>query len=240
VRAGKERELVLLEGARLVADAHAAGLALELVLVSEGRAAASTEVLALADEGRIVADELLQRLSALETSPGVLALAQRPRALRLEDVELPALESLVLVVAGVADPGNLGALARSAEAAGAHALVVVQGSARPFSEKALRGSMGSLLRLPVIEVEDAQACLAALAARGLRQVCASIGDGEPYTTFDFAGPLALWLPGEVGEAGTALAELPRLRIPMAGRVESLNVTVAASLLLFAAGRAPQR
>jgi len=241
VRAGKARDQLLLEGARLVEDARRAGLRLTLVLVDEARAEPLQGLLEAAVEGRIVDAALLQRVSGLETQPGVLALVERPprRALGALDLS-PAggVGGLALGVAGIGDPGNLGALARSAEAAGARALIVAEGGARPFGEKALRGSMGSLLRLPVIEVDDVPATLATLAARGVRQAAASCDGGTPYPSFDFSGPFVLWMPGEVGEAGTALEALPRVRIPMAGRVESLNVTVAASLLLFAAGRAP--
>lgn len=242
VRDGKERALVLLEGARLVSDAADAGLALELLLVDEARADAHAALLARATDVRVVAAGLLDRVSALETSPGVLALAARPPSRTLADLDLAprdGVAGLGLAVAGIADPGNLGALARSAEAAGARALLVTKGGARPFGEKALRGSMGSLLRLPVIELDDAASAVAALSARGIRQAVASIASGAPYSAFDFGGPFVLWMPGEVGEAGTPLASLPHVRIPMAGRVESLNVTVAASILLFAAGRAPR-
>jgi TrmH family RNA methyltransferase len=242
VRAGKEREHVLLEGARLALDALRAGLRLALVLVDEARAEPLQGLLEAADDARIVDAALLQRVSGLETAPGVLALAERPPARTLESLDLApedGVAGLALGVAGIGDPGNLGALARSAEAAGARALLVAAGGARPFGEKALRGSMGSLLRLPVIDVDDTFAAITTLTARGLRQATASIDGGTPYTSFDFSGPFVLWMPGEVGEAGTALESLPRVRIPMAGRVESLNVAVAASVLLFAAGRAPK-
>ncbi len=236
--AGRADGLLALEGARLVRDALAAGLPLQLALVDAARAAAFQDVLAAAREARLVDAELLQRLSALESAPGVLALAERPRVRALAELQLGA-AGLALGVAGIGDPGNLGALARSAEAAGACGLVVAKGGARPFGPKALRGSMGSLLRLPVHEVDDLGAALAALTGRGVRQAVASLAGGTPYTRFDFSGPFVLWLPGEVGEAGTELSVLPRISIPMAGAVESLNVTVAGSLLLFAAGRAPR-
>lgn len=238
---GADRSHCLLEGARLVADALRAGMTLELVLVSEERAAEHAGAMAAARDARVVARGLLDRSSALGHSPGILALARTPasRDVRELDLERAGSEALVLGVAGIGDPGNLGALARSAEAAGAAAIVVVRGGARPFGEKALRGSMGSLLRMPVYEADDAAGAVAALAERGLRQVVASVGRGTPYLALDYAGPLALWLPGEVGRSDPALDELDAVRIPMAGAVESLNVTVAASLLLFAAGRAPR-
>ena len=243
-QAGREPGVLALEGARLVRDALAAGLGLELALVDAARPERFADVLAAAREARLVEGALLARLSSLDTAPGVLALAACPPVRPLAALDLAArapeaAAGLALGVAGIGDPGNLGALARSAEAAGARGLVVARGGARPFGPKALRGSMGSLLRLPVHEVDDLGAALAELTARGVRQAVASLAGGTPYTRFDFSGPFVLWLPGEVGEAGTALAGLPRVCIPMAGAVESLNVTVAGSLLLFAAGRAPR-
>lgn len=238
VRTGKDRTLLFLEGTRLVRDSLQAGLDLELLLLTPERAADHTAELALAREARLVEPALLQRVSSLERSPGVLALVRRPPDRPLASLDL-APDGLALGVAGIADPGNLGALARSAEAAGARGLIVVRGGARVFGEKALRGSMGSLLRLPVHEVDDAAAAVSALAARGVRQAFARLDGATPYAAFDYAGPLVLWMPGEVGGDADAFQDLPGVRIPMAGAVESLNVTVAASLLLFAAGRAPR-
>ncbi|MCB9914078.1 MAG: RNA methyltransferase [Planctomycetes bacterium] len=229
--AGRERDVVVLEGERLVRDALRAGVELEVALVAESRAA---ELGDLAAPLRVVADELLARASALESSPGVLALARPPQTRTLDALN-PRGARLVLVVAGVQDPGNLGALARSAEAAGAGALVCLAGGARPFGPKALRGSMGSLLRLPVHAAAEAAALADTLAARGYRQVCAATRGGARWDRFDWSGPIALWVSGETSELPDVTARFEHVTIPMHGDVESLNVTVAASLLLFAAG-----
>lgn len=232
VRAGKE-EALLLEGERLVADAVACGHPLELLLVAEDR----SELLERfhAAEVRLVQPDVLNGASALETAPGILALARRPPARGLGDLDLGP-EALLLVVCGVADPGNLGALARSAEAAGAGGLVVLAGGARPFGDKALRGSMGSLLRLPVVEESDPDALTAALDGAGFRSVVAATRDGAPWRTFDWSGRVALWVGAETGALPAVAARSTPVSIPMTGGAESLNVTVAASLLLFAAGR----
>jgi len=234
VREGRAPDVLLLEGDRLVDEAVERGLELELLLVAEGRLARAAQLEARGLRVRLVADSLLDRASALATSPGVLALCRAPSAPDPASLA-PDPRSLVLVDAGVADPGNLGALARSAEAAGASALVAVAGGASPWNEKALRGSMGSLLRLPVHRLGSADGAVAALPAH--RHVCAATRGGAPVSGFDWSGPIALWVGSEVGELPAACASFERVTIPMAGRVESLNVTVAASLLLFATGRA---
>jgi len=232
VRAGKD-DALLLEGERLVADAVSGGHTLELLLVDEAR----PELLERfpATEARLVEPALLAGVSALEAAPGVLALAGRPRPRRLSDLDLAA-DGLLLISCGVADPGNLGALARSAEAAGAAALVILAGGARPFRDKALRGSMGSLLRLPVAEEPDADALAAALDTAGYRSVVAATRGGVTWRELDWSGPVALWVGAETGALPAAGERFTPVTIPMGGAVESLNVTVAASLLLFAAGR----
>lgn len=232
VRAGKD-DALLLEGERLVADAAAGGHVLELVLVEEGR----PELLERfpAGEVRLVEPGLLAGVSALDTSPGVLALATRPAPRRLVDLDLGP-DALVLVTCGIADPGNLGALARSAEAAGATALVTLEGGARPFRDKALRGSMGSLLRLPVAEEPDAVKLAVALEAGGFRSVVAATRGGATWRELDWSGRVALWVGAETGALPPAAEGFTPVTVPMAGGAESLNVTVAASLLLFAAGR----
>lgn len=232
VQAGRE-PMLLLEGERLVRDALAAGHALELLLVSEDRAPLLDEL--PAREARVVQADLLNQISALKQSPGVLALAEQPAPRDLSDLQL-ASDALLLVTCGVGDPGNLGALARSAEAAGAAALITLNG-ARPFGDKALRGSMGSLLRLPVVATSDADELASGLAKLDVRSVVAHTRGGDAWQGCDWSGRVALWVGAETGELPAVTADFDGVSVPMRGGVESLNVTVAASLLLFAAGRA---
>ena len=231
---------ILLEGDRLVDEARRQGLELAAVLVAEERGERLRELAAAGLPVRAVAAELLARASALEHSPGCLALAPIPRARSLDELA-PRGPALVAVAAGVQDPGNLGALARTAEAAGAAALLVLAGGCSPWNPKVLRGSMGSVLRLPVLVLAADAGAADELARRGFRNVVARTRDGKPYDVFDWSGRVALWLSGETGalpdELARASAGFEGVTIPMAGSVESLNVTVAAAVLLFAAARA---
>jgi TrmH family RNA methyltransferase len=235
VVAGKERERIVLEGDRLVDDALARKCDLEVVLVAHDRAERAQELAARAQRVQLVDAEIIAQVSSLETSPGILALAATPATVEIASLRLDA-RSLVLVVAGIADPGNLGALSRTAEALGATAFAVLKGGASPWSTKALRGSMGSLLRLPVVHGIDAEACSAALAKHGARQVVASTRGGADPARFDWKGPIALWVGAETGEMPAVTRRFENVTIPIRPGVESLNVTVAASILLFAAGR----
>ena len=239
VAAGRERGTLLLEGERLVRDALRAGWPLELLLVDEAAGVSLDAFEGDVEERRTVGAGLLGRVSALKTSPGVLALAAAPPPRALRDIPLAA-DALVLVIAGVSDPGNLGALVRSAEAAGAAAVCVVAGGASPWTPRALRGSMGSSLRVPMTHPGSADALAEDLVALDFRSVRAVTRGGAGWRGFDWSGRVALWVGAETGDEPATMAGLEGVSIPMAGDVESLNVTVATSLLLFAAGRAEER
>ena len=202
---GKERGTLLLEGERLVLDAVGAGVPLEVALVAEGR-----EVPAALERQpvRRVERDLLQGLGSLRTEPDLVALAAPPAAVDLASLE-PGTNGLLLVVDGVADPGNLGALARAAEAAGACGMVVLLGGVGPWNPRALRGSMGSLLRLPVVREPRGRR-----GPRGPDLAGVALGDGcdagrPPWREADWSGPVALWVSGETGLEPEALANLER-------------------------------
>lgn len=238
--AGRGEGELLVEGDRLVDEARAAGFALEAVLVAEERVERVAELARAGVAVRTVRAGLLAGVSALDTSPGCLALAREPRGRTLDDLPAQA-DALLVVAAGIQDPGNLGALARTAEAAGVAALLVTRGGCRPWNPKALRGSMGSLLRLPVLEIEPSTRSADELARRGFRHVRAWTRGGKAHDAFDWTGRVALWLTGESGalpgELARAAEGFERVSIPMRGGAESLNVNAAAAVLLFAARRA---
>jgi TrmH family RNA methyltransferase len=239
-RAG-ERELCLLEGPRLVLEALAAGLPVAEAAASPRAEASPSGAAALAElhrrgvPVRRMAAELVASLSETAASQGLLALARRPA---FDDEAVFRGVPLVLVADGVQDPGNLGGLLRTAEAAGASGAILARGCADPLSWKALRGSMGSAFRVPHVRGLPIEKALDALDARRIL-VFATAADGERrYDEADLRGPVALvvgsegaGLPPEVRARAAA-----RLRVPLARPVESLNVGVAAALVLFEAAR----
>lgn len=232
---GKERGTLVLEGDRLVDDAIAARHEIEVVLVAHDRSERAHALSKRCPRVQVVDAEVLAAISALDSGPGVLALAPVPRSLDLSRMSVDA-NTLVLVAAGVADPGNLGALARAGEAFGASALVAIAGGASPWSPKALRGSMGSLLRLPVAHGLDADACALLLERNHVRSVVARTRGGVDPAEFDWKGPLALWVGAETGSMPPVTERFDAVTIPIRSGVESLNVTVAASILLYTTGR----
>lgn len=238
---GGDKELCLLEGPKLVLEALAAGLAVVEAATSpraEASPAGATALSALRGCSvpvRRMTAELHASLSEAETSQGILALARRPV---VEEDRVFRGTPLVLVADGVQNPGNLGGLLRTAEAAGAGGAILTGACADPYSWKALRGSMGSAFRLPLLRGLTIEQALSALEARGIVAL-ATAKDGERrYDEVDLRGPVAL----VVGNEGAGLPEAvraratARLRIPLAGPVESLNVGVAAALVLFEAAR----
>ncbi len=247
-RADPSGELALLEGPRLLSEALDAGARVVTVAASARleRTPAGRELLVRLEQRRIelrwLDDVLLASLSEVESAQGVLALVARPRFDEARLFAAPA--PLLLVAVGVQNPGNLGALLRTAEAAGAHGAYLTSGCADVFGWKALRGSMGSALRLPHVAGLELADVLTRLRARNVRiaaaapETNAAGTNSLPYTHCDWRAALALL----VGNEGAGLPDVAlraadlRLTIPMAGAVESLNVGVAAGVLLFEAAR----
>lgn len=241
---------ILLDGAHLVREARDAGARLEVVAVASSRLTRDTEEGRLAHdleragiEVLLAPDQLFGVLSPVKTPSGIVAVAER-RRWTLEEVCAPA-DAFLLVAVDVQDPGNLGSLLRAAEAGGVTGAIVCStpsgAVANPFSWKALRGSMGSALRLPTVAGLHADEALRTLRQAGVRTVAAVPRDGQDPDEVPWSGAVAIVLGGE-GEGLDAHTEAlcgQRVSIPMAPRVESLNVAVAAAILVYAARRVRQ-
>jgi TrmH family RNA methyltransferase len=233
--------LMLLEGARLVEEALRAGIGLAEVVGGPrfgANAAEARLVEDLARRGvaiRRVEARVLASLSELETSPGLLAIARRPA---FEEERLYRGAPLVVIAAGLQNPGNLGGLLRSAEAAGATGAYLTEGTADPFSWKALRGSMGSAFRLPHVRGLSAREAIARVRGRGLQVVATEPRASVAPDEVDLASPTALLFGSEGAGLAAELAAVAdhRVNVPMQPPVESLNVGVAAGILLFEAAR----
>ena len=223
---------MLLDGVHLVRDALDAGIALTAIAISD-TAAAKSEISTLCADlpTTVVSEGVLAAMSPARTPSGIVALAERP--LHRPEAALTGVP-LVLVAVGIQDPGNLGAVIRSAEAGGATGVFATSDCADPFHWKALRGAMGSAFRLPVVRVADAEAALHLLRMAAIPTAAAVREGGVPMDQSPLAGPVALLLGSEGAGLPRAIVEAADLRvgIPMAPRVESLNVAVAAALLVY--------
>ena len=226
----------------LVSEAIRSGLKTETILASasgERHLAALRTDLDRSTQILHTSDKLFASVAATETPQGIAAMARAPEY-TLENL-LRGADSLVVVLVAAQDPGNVGAILRSAEAFGATGVIATRGTAHPYSPKALRASAGSSLRLPMIAELAAPIALAQLRVSGLQILAASAAQdtvAKRPDELDLRGPFALL----IGNEGAGLpAEMERsadarIRIQLAEPVDSLNAAVAASLILYEAAR----
>ena len=227
-RERRGRGLFVVEGMRELERARSAGLGIHAVYAAPeliGDAHPHRETLDGAEE---VSARVLKHMSYRAEPEGVLAVVEAPQR------ELPADATLVLVAVGVEKPGNLGAMARSAEAAGADALLVAEGAFDPWNPNAIRASTGAVFSLPI-----AATTLDDVRALPVRRVAAVVGAEQLYTDVDLTVPTALIVGAEdegLSDDWRAAAD-STVAIPMNGRTtDSLNASVAAGILLFEAVR----
>lgn len=236
-RAGGVDQPLLLDGWHLLAEAVATGLAVDAValdrLPSDAATVRIVDTLATAGAQVVRASaDVLQAMSPVRTASGVVALARRPVA-TLARVFATA-PAFVLAAVDVQDPGNLGALVRTAEAAGATGLVATGIAADPFGWKALRAAMGSAFRLPLARAGGADEVLDAAAAAGATVVALVPRGGRALEAVEAGRPVMLVVGGE--GSGLAASVVDRadvaVTLPMRAPVESLNVAVAGALALY--------
>jgi TrmH family RNA methyltransferase len=178
---------------------------------------------------------VLERIAFGERAEGIVAVVRIPD-LSLDRIELPA-NPLVVVLEAVEKPGNLGAVLRSADGAGAHAVVLADPRVDPFNPNAIRASAGTVFGVPVA-VGSGVAVLGWLRERGLRIVTTRVNASDVYTRASLTGPLALVFGAEAtGLSETWTGEdIEVVRLPMQGIADSLNVSVSAAIVLYEAVR----
>ena len=244
LRPGKSPgETVGIEGIHLVGEALRSGLAFDAIFVAQGHESLmrqlggsdswlqTVEVLALPAE--VLA-------SAVTTdSPQPVAALVRPRSWQWGDIlggEVSR-RALVVVLAGVQDPGNLGTILRSAEAFGATGAVCLPGTVSPWNPKAVRASAGSVFRLPFLDA-SAETCFLHLTGAGVASLATLAREAESLERIDLSGPVAIFIGSEGAGLSPEIAAQcgTRITIPCPGPVESLNAAVAASVLLYEAAR----
>jgi TrmH family RNA methyltransferase len=232
---------VLLDGAHLVEEALASGVRLDIVAVSDAvlddRVRALEPALSRTNAEIVgVPATVLAAMSPVRQPSGIVALAEaRPVAL---DQALTSPMPLVLVLDGVQDAGNVGAIVRAADACGATGLVTTAGTADPFGWKALRGAMGSTFRVPIAAGHAAADIVTALRARAIATLATVPRTGTALPACNLRRPIAILLGAEGAGLSEALraAASERLSIPMRAPVESLNVAVSAALILYEAAQ----
>jgi RNA methyltransferase, TrmH family len=228
----------VIEGPTLLGDALDAGLLIEAAFAESGAPPAVDHVVERLERSGVPVHEVaagtLARVVDAATPQAIAAVAPLPEP--TEDACDAA--EVVLVLIDVADPGNAGALVRTAEAAGVGAVLVAGQAVDPYSPKCVRASAGSIFRLPTVVVPDAPAGLARLRRSGHRTVGTGAGRGSAVHDADLLPPLALVLGNEAHGLGDEVT--PHIdewiHVPMAGGVESLNVAATGAVVLFEAAR----
>ena len=227
------------EGVRIVEEAIRSGLHVRAVLVSESgqsRAARLLPQLAKQVETLLLPDRLFTSVVPSETPQGVAALV-RMKSYALQNLFGEETVGLLVAVAGVQDPGNLGTILRSAEAFGASGVLLGENTVSAYNSKVVRASAGSIFRIPLVKQELGTA-LPAVRQQGLRLFATSSHKGTPVNEAQLTSPLALLVGSEgAGLPREIVAEVDEvIAIPHSPKVESLNAGVAASIVLYEAAR----
>ena len=183
----------------------------------------------------LVPPELIRKMSDTKTPQGVISIVRMP-AWEMED--LFAGTPLILVLENIQDPGNLGTMVRTSEAAGASGILLSSDTVDLFNPKTVRSTMSAVFRLPVITAPELGEALDLLKERGVTTFAAHLGGEASYDRLSYTGPSA-FLIGNEGNGlreETAMRADRKLLIPMHGRIESLNAAMAAGILLYEADR----
>ena len=237
-----ERGLVAIEGPNLVEEALRTGLRVDSVFVGGGDINAvgyqSEEDIAQV-EVFLVPGDALNSILATE-SPQLVAALVKPPSWTWPQILTPQKSStaLILVLAALQDPGNLGTIIRSAEAFGADGIVCLPGTVNPWNPKAVRASAGSIFRLPILTVTEDEA-LTQFRQAGVRILTTTAqAHAQPADLVYLTGPVALLIGNEGNGVPTdvAIKADMAITVPCPGPVESLNAAVATSVLLYEAAR----
>ena len=224
----------LIEGAKMLGEAVSSGIKADSVFVTE---VAYSENKALIDSMNlqklyVVTDNVLSKLSEWKTPQGIVAVVNKPEWNMDGFLTKDKLFSLVLD--GVSDPGNIGTIIRTSEAAGIDCIFTTQGTADCYQSKALRASMGSIFRIPVFENFEKCGIIYKLASNGIKTLTTSLnGNDVKDFSVDF-NKLAVVLGNEgAGVSEEFISNADALvRLPMEGKVESLNVAVCAGIIMY--------
>jgi TrmH family RNA methyltransferase len=228
-----------IEGVKLIEEALRSGQHLESVFFSESARPLAEKLLPQINartETLVLPGALFNSIVPSDAPQGVAALLKL-RIFSATQILDRSSGGPFVVAAGLQDPGNLGTIFRSSEAFGAAGIFLTEGTVSPYNWKVLRGSAGSIFRLPFLQVSSAE-LLPLLRARGVRLIATSSHHGTPLPQISWTLPLAIFIGNEgVGLPRELTNQMDEtLAIPQAAQVESLNAGVAASIVLYEAAR----
>jgi TrmH family RNA methyltransferase len=220
----------------------AAGWSVDAVFATAGAADRDAELVAALGRVQLVSESVMAALTDTVSPQGLVGVVAMPAP----PPTLPPSPRLVAVLCGVADPGNAGTVIRTADAAGAEAVVLTAGSVDVYGGKAVRSSAGSLFHLPVLTEADLGDVCLALRERGVRLLATTADGRSDVDELLDAGELhepTAWLFGNEAHGlpdAAVAAAATTVRIPIRGRAESLNLAAASAICLYASARAQRR
>ena len=228
-----------IEGIKLLEEALRSGQHLDSVFFSESARPLAEKLLPQINartETLVLPNALFSSIVPSDAPQGVAALLKLPAFSSAQLLDRSS-DGPFVAVAGVQDPGNLGTILRSAEAFGAAGVFLAEGTVSPYNWKVLRGSAGSIFRLPFLRISSPE-LIPILRAHGVRLLATSSHQGTPLPQVSWTLPLAIFIGNEgAGLSRELMREMDEtLAIPQARQVESLNAGVAASIVLYEAAR----
>ncbi len=230
----------IIEGLRILQEALDHGGVIEYILYSDslmklkGGTALLDRVVKEKYQLVYLSDKLLEKLADTEQPQGVMAVVNRKNhclqtLLKREDLFLVVLDR-------IQDPGNLGTIIRTAEGAGVHGILLTKGCVDPYNSKTLRSTMGAVFHLPLIQWEGAEDIFEPLTTHGVRVIATDLTTEKYYDRISYGGKIALVFGNEAnGIEQDLLAQAHEIvKIPIPGKIESLNASVAAGILIYKA------
>lgn len=236
IERGKERKkqaAFVVEGVRLMEEAFQSGWATDLILISENLSPRGKALIQQYENTNTSLEEipfaLMQKLADTETPQGIMAIVNQPAA------SFPETLDFVLICDGIRDPGNLGTLLRTADAANVQAVFLTTGTTDPYAPKVVRSGMGAHFHLPIFKTESEEIKTILSQQRSPLTIYAASADArQTLWETDLSRPSAILVGNEAfgpTQTGKTLAD-QGISIPMPGKSESLNAAIAASILIF--------
>ena len=225
--------LYLIEGENLLEEAVKNGAAIKTVLMCRDYRGS---LFGTEDKAFCLSDKLFEQLSQTETTQGIMAIVEKPEL--SPDRFLDRGGGNFIVLDRLQDPGNIGTILRTADAAGYELAIVMKGTADVFSPKAVRAATGSLFRMPVVFMDSVDELMEFTRAAGKKLVATCFDTDRYYYDENLKGNIALIIGNEGSGISRELIECSdlKIKIPMHGNIESLNASVAAGILMYEAVR----
>ena len=225
--------LYLIEGENLLEEAVKNGAAIKTVLMCRDYRGS---LFGTEDKAFCLSDKLFEQLAQTETTQGIMAIVEKPEL--SPDLFLDRGGGNFIVLDRLQDPGNIGTILRTADAAGYELAIVMKGTADVFSPKAVRAATGSLFRMPVVFMDSVDELMEFTRAAGKKLVATCFDTDRYYYDENLKENIALIIGNEGSGISRELIECSdlKIKIPMHGNIESLNASVAAGILMYEAVR----